>query len=149
MPPQQNAKMSRISSCDWSIKDLPGLSEEEKLDLENCGIFTTKQLLREGKTLQTRTELSNKLHIHLQYVNKWIALADLAQVPSVGTQYCGLLLHSGIGSVVQLAQTPTYRLHKQILRLQVATMQRSDLCPAVELVQQWVQQAKSVINFGF
>jgi Domain of unknown function (DUF4332) len=47
-----------------------------------------------------------------------------------------------VASVVQLAATPIYRLHKQILRLQVATMQRRDLCPAVEVVQQWIQQAK-------
>ena len=84
--------------------------------------------------------------MHLTYINKWIALADLARVPSIGIQYCGLLLHAGVGSVVQLAQIPTHRLHKQILRLQVATMQRSDLCPAVDIVQQWIQEAKVVLS---
>ncbi len=73
-------------------------------------------------------------------------MADLARIPSVGTQYCGLLLHAGIGSVAQLAEVPTHRLHQQIMRLQVATMQRRDLCPAIELVQQWSQQAKIVLT---
>ncbi|PAX51596.1 DUF4332 domain-containing protein [Brunnivagina elsteri] len=141
---QKQARVNRISSCDWSIKELPGLNEEEKLQLQNCGISTTNQLIIQGKTPQLRIELANQLQINLKYVNKWIALADLARVPSVGTQYCGLLLHAGVGSVMQLAQTPTHRLHRQVLRLQVATMQRRDLCPAVEVVQQWTQQAKMV-----
>ncbi|MBW4614592.1 MAG: DUF4332 domain-containing protein [Desmonostoc vinosum HA7617-LM4] len=131
-------------SCDWPIEQLPGLSQEEQSQLQNCGITTTTELVQQGKTLQTRIALANKLQVHLQYVNKWIALADLASIPSVGPQYCGLLLHAGIGSVAQLAQTPTHRLHKQIMRLQVATMQRRDLCPPIEQVQQWSQQARGV-----
>jgi hypothetical protein len=141
---QKQARVNRIVSCDWSIKELPSLNEEEKLQLQNCGISTTGQLIVKGKTPQSRIELANQLQINLKYVNKWLALADLARVPSVGTQYCGLLLHAGVGSVMQLAETPTHRLHRQVLRLQVATMQRRDLCPAVEIVQQWTQQAKMV-----
>lgn len=144
MAVQKQTRMSRILSCDWSVEELPGLSEQDKLQLHNCGVYSTKQLVEEGKTLQTRTELANKLQMHLTYINKWIALADLARVPSIGTQYCGLLLHAGVVSVVQLAQIPTPSLHKQILRLQVATMQRSDLCPAIDVVQQWIQEAKVV-----
>ena len=141
---QKEARVNRILSCDWSIKELPGLNEEEKLQLQNYGISTTSQLTIQGKTPQLRIELANQLQINLKYVNKWIALADLARIPSVGTQYCGLLLHAGVASVMQLAQTPTHRLHRQVLQLQVATMQRRDLCPAVEVVQQWTQQAKMV-----
>ncbi|MEO0969399.1 MAG: DUF4332 domain-containing protein, partial [Cyanobacteria bacterium J06639_18] len=84
--------------------------------------------------------------IHVLEVNKWVALADLARIPSVGLQYCGLLLHAGVVSAAHLATIPPYRLHKQILRLQVATMQRRDLCPAVEEVQQWIQQAKTFMG---
>ncbi|BAZ53641.1 hypothetical protein NIES4103_63240 [Nostoc sp. NIES-4103] len=135
---------SLIASCDWPIEQLPGLSQEEQSQLQNCGISTTKMLLKQGNSPAARLALANKLQVHLQYVNKWAALADLARIPSVGTQYCGLLLHAGIGSVVQLAEVPTHRLHQQIMRLQVATMQRRDLCPAIELVQQWSQQARQI-----
>ncbi|MBD2438213.1 DUF4332 domain-containing protein [Nostoc sp. FACHB-110] len=133
-------------SCDWPIAQLPGLSHEEQLQLQSWGIETTQRLFNQGKTPEARLALASKLQLHLQYVNKWVALADLSRIPSVGTQYCGLLLHAGIGSVAQLAQTPTHRLHKQIMRLQVATLQRRDLCPSVELVQQWGQQAKVVLS---
>ncbi|NEO63853.1 MAG: DUF4332 domain-containing protein, partial [Moorea sp. SIO4G2] len=48
-----------------------------------------------------------------QYVNKWVALADLARIPSIGCQYCGLVLHAGICSLTQLAQTPPGLFHSK------------------------------------
>lgn len=138
--------MPQTISCNWPIEQLPGLSQQEQSQLQNCGIKTTKALVKQGKTPEQRLALASQLQIHPQYVNKWLALADLARIPGVGTQYCGLLLHAGIGSVAQLAQTPAHRLHQQIMRLQVATMQRRDLCPAIELVQQWCQQARTVLS---
>ncbi|WGV24300.1 DUF4332 domain-containing protein [Halotia branconii] len=146
MPARQTNIRTAIASCDWPIEKLPGLSQEEQFKLQNCGIATTKTLVKQGNSPAARMALANKLQVHLQYVNKWIALADLARIPGVGTQYCGLLLHAGIASVAQLAQTPTHRLHQQIMRLQVATTQRRDLCPAIELVQQWSQQAKILLS---
>ncbi|MCC5638997.1 DUF4332 domain-containing protein [Nostoc sp. CHAB 5844] len=137
---------SPVQFGNWPIEQLPGLSQEEQSQLQICGIKTTRGLFNQGKTPEARLVLASKLQVHLQYVNKWVALADLSRIPSVGTQYCGLLLHAGIGSVAQLAQTPSHRLHRQIMRLQVATMQRRDLCPSIELVQQWSQQARTVLS---
>jgi hypothetical protein len=141
MSSQHQVPAKNLSSS-WQIEKLPGLSAEEQLQLKNCGVSTTKQLLQTAKTSEARMDLANQLQVHIHHVNKWVALSDLARIPSVGTQYCGLLLHAGVASVAQLATTPIYRLHKQVLRLQVATTQRNDLCPGVEVIQQWVQQAK-------
>ncbi|GAX35615.1 DUF4332 domain-containing protein [Nodularia sp. NIES-3585] len=146
MPNKQPNTRSPITACDWPIEQLPGLSQEEQAKLQNCGITTTKELFKQGKTAETRVILASKLQVNLQYVNKWIALADLARIPGIGLQYSGLLLHSGIGSVAQLAQTPTHRLHQQMMRLQVSTMQRRDLCPTIDVVQQWSQQAQIVLS---
>jgi predicted RecB family nuclease len=144
MPTKHTNARSHVTSGDWPIEKLPGLSQEEQSQLQNYGIKTTGALVKQGKTLEARMALANKLQVQLQYVNKWMALADLARIPGVGIQYCGVLLHAGIGSVAQLAQTPTHRLHRQIMRFQVATMQRRDLCPAIEQVQQWSQQAQAI-----
>ncbi|MDJ0772360.1 MAG: DUF4332 domain-containing protein [Mastigocoleus sp. MO_167.B18] len=146
MSSPHKSRTSNMKFCNWSIEKLPGLSEQERSQLQSCGIANTLTLVQQGKTPQDRLMLAHKLHIHLQHVNKWVALADLARIPSVGLQYCGLLLHAGVISAAHLATIPPYRLHKQILRLQVATMQRRDLCPAVEEVQQWIQQAKTFMD---
>ncbi|GBE73470.1 hypothetical protein myaer87_06970 [Microcystis aeruginosa NIES-87] len=54
-------------------------------------------------------------------------MAELASIPAVGCQYCGLLVHAGIASIPQLAQVSIQQLHRQILRFQVANLQRRDL----------------------
>jgi len=146
MPSKFKIQRNTIQSCSWSIEQLAGLSKENQLQLLELGIKTTGELLQIAKTPTAKLELANRLQLHIQYINKWVALADLARIPSVGCEYCGLLLHAGIASVSQLAQTPIHRLHPQILRLQVATMQRKDLCPSVDQVQLWIQQANNLIN---
>ena len=144
MPTQPKSHLSTIRSANWSIEQLPGVRSQEKSLLEELGITNTNQLLKVASSPQSKQALANQLHIKAQYVEKWVALADLARIPSIGCQYCGLLLHTGISSVAQLAQTPAHRLHQQILRLQVATMQRRDLCPGVEEIAGWVKQAREL-----
>lgn len=143
---QKKSSKSVLKARNWEIEELPGLNQEELLKLQICGINTTLELVKQSKTLEAKLALSNKLQVHIQYIHKWVALAELASLPSVGIEYCGLLLHAGIISVAQLGEIPTHRLHQQIMRLQVATLQRRDLCPPVELVQQWSQQAKLIRN---
>jgi hypothetical protein len=126
----------------WVIDLLPGLMLPEQKLLKAQGIENTLDLLKQTPTLKSKIELAGKLKLHQKHLNKWIALADLARIPSVGSQYCGLLLHAGIASVGQLAQTPFHRLHRQIVRLQVTTIGRQDLIPPVSLVKQWVEEAK-------
>ncbi len=130
----------------WSIDCLPGLMLPEQSLLKSEGIGDTKELLKRTKTLESKQSLASKLKLNQKHINKWIALADLARIPSVGSQYCGLLLHAGIVSVNQLIQTPFPLLHRRIVRLQVATLQRKDLSPTVEQVKRWVEEAKMLEN---
>ncbi len=140
------AKIQRnaTQTCNWSIDQLPGLSPQDQTKLKGLGITTTGQLLQTANTPQLRQALANQLQIKTQYVNKWVAQADLARIPGIGYQYCGLVLHAGVCSVHQLAQTPIHRLHQQILRLQVTMMQRKDLCPHVDQVASWIKQARDL-----
>src|SRR4028118_655644 len=147
MPSKSKIQRNTIQSCSWSIEQLAGLSKENQLQLLELGIKTTGELLQIAKTPTARLELANRLQLHIQYINKWVALADLARIPSVGCQYCGLLLHAGIASVSQLAQTPISRLHQQILKLQVANLQRRDQCPTLGEIDRWIEQAKQLIRF--
>ena len=134
-----------MKSSNWKIQQLPGLNAQNQAQLAEVGIYTTQQLLSQGSTTTKRQMLSNQLQVHIQHVNKWIALADLSCVPSVGCQYCGLLLHAGVSSTEQLAQTPLHRLHNQIRRFQVTHFRRADLCPDAGLVAEWIRQARSLV----
>ena len=131
-----------LRSRSWAIAQLPGLTVEDLALLAAHGIQTTQQLLQQTKTIAQQQALATQMQIHLHHVTKWRALADLARVPAIGCQYCGLLLHAGISSPVQLAQTPLARLHQQIVRLHIAMMQNKNSCPTLAEVAQWVEQAK-------
>lgn len=133
-------------SCYWLIQELPGLTPEHIALLHKHCINNTKDLLERARNKEQKQALANQLGINLKYVGKWVALADLARIPSIGCQYCGLLLHSGVGSVAQLVKIPVPRLHRQILRLQVATIQRKDLCPSLAQVQIWIREGLTINN---
>lgn len=133
-----------MASCNWAIAELPGLNENYHHLLKINGINTTHQLLLATQTQRTKHDLAARLNIHPQYVSKWVAMADLARLKSVGVQYCGLILHCGVASVAQLAQTPFNRLHQSIVKLHVANMRRRDLAPSVAIVKQWVAEAKNL-----
>ncbi len=139
---------SVIASKNWPIETLPGLSHADADALKACGITSTLQLLQQTMTVARREALLAQIHCHSKYVSKWSALADLARIPGVGCDYCGLLLHAGIGSTLQLSQASVHRLHPQLLRLHVATMQRRDLCPTVQQVTQWIFRAGQLSGLG-
>jgi predicted flap endonuclease-1-like 5' DNA nuclease len=131
---------------DWSISDLPGLNKSERDLLAQLGIVTTGQLLTVAPDAATKLKLAIDLGTKVQFVNKLVALADLARLPGIGCQYNGLLLHTGIISVKQLAQMPAHKIHQQLLKLHVATLQRRDLCPNLAQVQGWIKQATDLIE---
>jgi predicted flap endonuclease-1-like 5' DNA nuclease len=132
--------------CDWSISDLPGLNKPEQALLAELGIITTGQLLTVAPDAATKQKLAIDLGTKIQFVNRLVALADLARLPGVGCQYNGLLLHTGIISVKQLAQMPAHKIHQQLLKLHVATLQRRDLCPNLVQVQGWIKQAMELVE---
>ncbi len=135
-------KSPGIASANWAIELLPGLASADATRLVDREIFTTLDLLKLGRTQDQRNLLANELQVSIRPLNKWVALADLARIPSVGCEYCGLLLHSGIASPLQLSQSSIGQLHRQLLRLHVSTMQRRDLCPTLDDIGLWIQQAR-------
>lgn len=145
MPPQSPLS-THLRHKSWPIDQLPGLKPPEVQKFKRYGINTTAQLLQQTHPPEALETLAAHLQIHLQHLKKWRAMAELAQLPSVGCQYCGLLLHSGIGSNERLAQTPVHRLHQQVLRFYVSTLKRRDLCPEVGQVATWIAQAQRFVQ---
>lgn len=139
---------STLRSCSWPVEELPGLPAAHGAAMAAVGIHTTADLLAQGRTPAQQEAIAPRLNITVAELRKWLAMADLARIPMVGCSYCGLLLHGGIVSVVQLSQTPAPRLHTQLLRLQVATMQRRDLCPSLATVGQWIKAAQVLTRTG-
>lgn len=130
----------------WAIEQLPGIPNEQQKQLRTLNIVTTIDLLKVTRSQSARLQLAQQLNSHVQHINKWAALARLACIPSIGCQYCGLLLHAGISSPQQLALLSVARLHQQLKRLQVKLMQRADLSPDTTQVAQWIAEAKQLCS---
>jgi Domain of unknown function (DUF4332) len=130
---------------DIPIQALPGLGDRDSAALINQQIATLSQLRAATRSPVEQRQLAQKLRIREQTLRKWLVLADLAQVPSVGTQYCGVLLHVGIVSVQSLARSQPPQLRSQVLRFQVAHLRRADLCPDLGQVERWIQDARAIV----
>ncbi|MBE7381980.1 MAG: DUF4332 domain-containing protein [Leptolyngbya sp. SIO1E4] len=130
----------------WPLSQLPGLSDEQAAQLQSLGLETTQDLLTQTRSSRDLQGIARGLNLPLRYAQKWTALAELSQLPSVGCQYCGLLLHSGVASISQLSIAAPGRLHSQIRRLHTATLRRSDLCPTPDQVVCWVRDAKQFLQ---
>ncbi|WP_346289380.1 DUF4332 domain-containing protein [Sphaerothrix gracilis] len=137
-----------MKASNWAIPQLPGLSSQQSADLEAQNIHTTLQLIRQGSTQAKREQLAAQLRIHIQHVNKWVALADLARIPAVGCRYCGLLLHAGISSSAHLAQTSIHKLYPQIRRFYATVLHQMQACPPADEVNQWIQQARAIAGYS-
>jgi hypothetical protein len=120
------------------------MSADHARQLADLGLTNTRQLHRYGQSPQHRQTLAATLKLPERYITKWVVLSALAQIPTVGCDYSGLLLHAGISSVEQLANSSTQVLYPRIQRLHVATMQRSDLCPSADQVTLWIQNARAL-----
>ncbi len=132
------------SSGNWAIAKIPGLKAAECDRLGSCGIKTTYQLLNQTRKPQGIEELAAKLKISAHYVKKWAVLADLARIPGVGYQYCGLVLHCGVVSPQQLGQTQIQRFYPQLMRLCVSATRETTGCPSRGDVVGWIQAAQCV-----
>ena len=133
-----------MNSANHSIAHLPGLSTPQLKQLSALGISTTFDLLRQGNSVSQRQQLSQQLDTHIKHINKWTALANLARIPGVGCQHCGLLLHAGVSTPQQLAAMTVQQLHPQLRRFQVQLLNRADLAPDTAQVATWIQQAKNL-----
>lgn len=129
---------------DWPIQQLPRLDQTVASRLQELGITTTQELLNQAQSSCQKQKIAHYLQQKPQQVSKWVIMADLARIPSVGCQYCGLLLHAGIASIAQLSQMHPQKLHRQVLHLQVSLFKRRDYCPSVGKIQQWIQEAKQL-----
>lgn len=138
-----------IQLQNWPIGQLPGISDEQQRQLEALDIFTTLDLLKMTQSQAARLQLAQRLNSHVKHINKWTALAKLACLPSVGCQYCGLLLHAGVSSPKQLTLLSVGQLHNQIQRLQVKLTQRNDFSPDTTQVSQWIAEAKHMYKNSY
>ncbi|RME45717.1 MAG: DUF4332 domain-containing protein, partial [Caldilineae bacterium] len=107
------------------------------------GINSLALLLQAGATPEGRAQLAQQLRKAEHIVLRWVQLADLMRVESVGSDYSNLLWEAGITAIPDLAaQNPA-----MLGRLLENTNRRLRLVnrlPSAAQVERWVEQAKKL-----
>ncbi len=125
------------------IVDIEGIGSHYAEKLKEAGIDTTDELLEAGASYNDRKKLSEKTGISTSLILEWVNRADLFRIKGVGTQYSDLLEHAGVDTVVELARRNPENLHAKILEVNEAKNLVDDT-PSVELLKDWISQAKDL-----
>jgi predicted flap endonuclease-1-like 5' DNA nuclease len=126
-----------------SIVDVEGIGKTYAVKMQNAGIVTTDELLKQGASPKGRKLIAEKTGISDKLILEWVNHVDLYRIKGVGSEYADLLEEAGVDTVVELATRKPEHLHKALLE----TNQKKDLVrklPALSQVTEWVEQAKKL-----
>jgi hypothetical protein len=133
-----------VESAELPLDQLPAVSDETAEKLQQLGIVTNLDLLRSAGLKSQWQTLAEQAGVTVQQINRWVVLADLSRVPSIGAVYANFLLQIGICSTLQLANTPIGDLQRQVTRYQMPILKQASLCPDMGLIATWSTQAKQL-----
>lgn len=126
-----------------NIVDVEGIGPKYAEQLEAIGVKTTDDLLEQGASAKGREELETKSGIGHALILKWVNRVDLYRVKGIGSEYSDLLEVGGVDTVPELAQRNPVNLTETLAEANAARNLVRRL-PTVEMVTDWVEQAKAL-----
>lgn len=131
------------------ITDVEGIGQAFGSKLENAGVPSQAELLKQGCDRKGRKALAEKTGIDGQKILKWVNRADLSRVKGIGSEYSDLLEEAGVDTVPELAQRNAANLHAKMVEVNDAKSLVRKM-PTEDQVADWVNQAKDlprVVNY--
>lgn len=125
------------------LVDIEGIGAVFAEKLQAAGIKTQEQLLEKGATKAERTKLAAATGISEKHILGWVNRADLARIKGVGEEFSDLLEHSGVDTVMELAQRNAENLHAKMSEVNTVKKLTRAL-PSQSQVTGWIEQAKKL-----
>jgi predicted flap endonuclease-1-like 5' DNA nuclease len=126
-----------------NVADVEGIGPTYAAQLEKVGVRTTDDLLERGATEKGREDLEAASGIGHAYILKWVNRVDLYRINGIGSEYSDLLEVAGVDTVPELAQRNPANLTETLAEANAARNLVRRL-PTVEMVADWVDQAKKL-----
>ena len=126
-----------------NIIDVEGIGHVYAAQLEAIGVKTTDDLLERGATEKGREELESASGIGHAFILKWVNRVDLYRIDGIGSEYSDLLEVAGVDTVPELAQRNAANLTETLAEANAARNLVRRL-PTLEMVTDWIDQAKSL-----
>lgn len=126
-----------------ALKDIRGMTETVATKLKELGIGDSDELLAAAKTSGERKALAGKLGIDPKMVLELANRSDLIRIKGVAGAFSDLLENAGVDTVKELAGRVPENLQVKLEEIN-SKMKLSQRTPTVEMVQDWVDQAKKL-----
>jgi predicted flap endonuclease-1-like 5' DNA nuclease len=126
-----------------NIIDVEGIGPVYAGQLEAIGVKTTDDLLERGATEKGREEMEEASGIGHVLILKLINRVDLYRINGIGSEYSDLLEVAGVDTVPELAQRNPANLTETLAEANAARNLVRRL-PTLEMVTDWIEQAKSL-----
>jgi len=127
------------------LEQLEIIGENEAALLKQAGINTPQQLVTAGATAKGRAELADKTGLSQAEIMDWVNQAELYQLEGVSAEDAQDLVAAGIDTVVGLASADPNKLLARLTDV-YATTRPEAAPPSLEVIQQWIEEAKKNPN---
>ena len=111
--------------------------------LQEIGVQTTDDLLKEAGAPQGRKQLADRIGVEPRMVLEWVNRADLMRIKGIGTEYSDLLEESGVDSTKELAGRVPANLWGKMDEIN-KTKHLVQRVPPTKTVEEWVSEAKKL-----
>jgi predicted flap endonuclease-1-like 5' DNA nuclease len=125
------------------LTTVEGIGEVYAQKLQEVGIATTDELLKQGATPKGRKEIAEKADISGKLILEWVNHVDLFRIKGVGEEYADLLEEAGVDTVPELAQRNPQNLYQKMKEVNAEKKLVRQL-PSLTQVESWVEQAKGL-----
>lgn len=125
------------------IIDIEGIGLVYAKKLEEAGVKTTDDMLREGASRSGRAKLAEATGISEKLILTWVNHSDLFRINGVAGQFAELLEAAGVDTVKELRHRVAANLHAKMEEVN----NQKNLCnrvPAVSEIERMIEQAKQL-----
>lgn len=126
-----------------AVREIKGVTEALAAKLVDLGIKDSDQLLEKAKSPEGRKEMAGKLGIDAKQVLELANRADLIRIKGVAGAFSDMLENAGVDTVKELATRVPENLQSKLAEIN-EKMKLSQRTPTVDMVADWVKQAKAL-----
>lgn len=127
----------------YKIIEIEGIGDAYAAKLEEAGIKTTEDLLKECASTSGRKKVAEETGISPKLILKWTNHADLFRIKGVAGQFAELLEASGVDTVKEFRHRVAANLHPKMMEVN----EEKNLCnrvPSVGELEKMIEQAKEL-----
>ena len=139
----------RIKRTPFLIKDFRGIPPAYIKILKQHGVINITQMLKEGKTTQSRQKLSEATQIPYTMILELTKLSDLARIPGIKGIRARLYYDAGEDTLSKLAQQSPQDLQNKLIKF-VKETNFDGIAPLPREIEYTIKQAQrlsSLVNY--